>query len=181
MADDPFTLLGDAVWLDFVNTARGRIAPPPDLLPDFDGWRRWAETRKLDPGTDPEDFPVIRRLRDHLTAIAEALHAERSAPSGAIAAMNELLSHRPGTQRLTRVSGQWRLQFAPGRPSTALETIARSAAGTLADHLTHVRRCAGQHCNLFFTDDSAAGSRRWCDSAVCGCDTQIERRRGILR
>ena len=34
MAESEFTLLGDALWLDFVNTARGRTAPPPDLLPD---------------------------------------------------------------------------------------------------------------------------------------------------
>jgi predicted RNA-binding Zn ribbon-like protein len=181
MADDQFTLLGDAVWLDFVNTAQGRIAPPPDLLPDFDGWRRWALTRKLDPGANPSVFPAIRRLRDHLTALAEALHAERPPPGGSIAAMNELLTDRPGSQRLTRISGQWRLQFAPSRAATALETIARSAAGTLADPVTRVRRCAGQHCSLFFTDDSPTGSRRWCDAGVCGRDRQIERRRGILR
>lgn len=181
MADDQFTLLGDAVWLDFINTAQGRIAPPPDLLPDFDGWRRWAITRELDPGTDPSEFSSIRRFRDHLTALAEALHAERPPPGGSIAAMNELLTHRGGSQQLTRVSGQWRLQFSPSRSSTALETIARSAAGTLADPVTRVRRCAGQHCSLFFTDDSPTGSRRWCEVEVCGRDRQIERRRGILR
>jgi predicted RNA-binding Zn ribbon-like protein len=181
MADDRFTLLGDAVWLDFVNTAQGRIAPPPDLLPDFDDWRRWALTRKVDPGIDPSVFSAIRRFRDHLTALAETLHAELPPPGGAIAAMNELLTDRAGSQRLTRISGQWRLQFAPSRASTALETIARSAAGTLADPATRVRRCAGQHCSLFFTDDSPTGSRRWCDAGVCGRDRQIERRRGVLR
>ncbi len=181
MADDQFTLLGDAVWLDFVNTAQGRVASPPDLLPDFDAWRRWEVTRKFEPSTDPADFPAICRFRAHLTALAEALDADRPAPGGAIAAMNELLTHRTGSQRLTRVSGQWQLRFAPGRASTALETIARSAAGTLADHLTRVRRCAGQHCSLFFTDDSPTGRRRWCDPEVCGHDTQVERRRGSLR
>jgi len=181
MAADQFTLLGDAVWLDFINTGQGRIAPPPDLLPDFDAWRRWAITRKLDPGTDPSEFPGIRRFRDQLTALAEALHAERPPPGGSIAAMNELLNHRGGSQRLTRVSGQWRLQFTPSRSSTALETIGRSAAGTLADPVTRVRRCVGQQCSLFFTDDSPTGSRRWCEADVCGRDRQIERRRGILR
>jgi predicted RNA-binding Zn ribbon-like protein len=181
MADDQFTLLGDAVWLDFINTAQGRVAPPPDLLPDFDGWRRWAISRKLDPGTDSSEFPAIRRFRDQLTALAEALHAERPPPGGSIAALNELLTHRSGSQQLTRVSGHWRLQFAPSRSCTALETIARSAAGTLADPGTRVRRCAGQNCSLFFTDDSPMGSRRWCEAEVCGRDRQIERRRGILR
>lgn len=181
MADDQFTLLGDAVWLDFVNTARGRVDQPPDLLPDFSAWQRWALTRKLTPGSDIAGFAIIRRLRDQLDALADALHAGRPAPGGAIAMMNELLSHRTGNQHLTRESGRWRIQFAPARSASALETIAHSAAGTLADHLTHVRRCAGTRCNLFFTDDSPTGSRRWCDAAVCGRDTNVERRRGILR
>ncbi|MGH7499841.1 MAG: CGNR zinc finger domain-containing protein [Gemmatimonadales bacterium] len=181
MADDQFTLLGDAVWLDFVNTARGRIAPPPDLLPDFAAWRRWTLTRKLDAGEDSAEFPDIRRLRDQLTALAEALHAERPPPGGPIAAINEILAHRSGSQQLTRVSGRWRLRFAPARASSALEVIARSAAGTLADQLMRVRRCGGENCTLFFADDSPAGSRRWCDAEVCGRDAHVERRRGILR
>lgn len=181
MAIDEFFLLGDAVWLDFVNTSRGRVAPPPDLLPDFDAWHRWTLTRKLDPGSDPSRFPDIRRVRDHLTALAEALHADRPPPGGAIAAMNELLAHRAGSQHLTRVGGDWRLHFAPTQSPTALETIARSAAGSLADRLVRVRRCAGPRCSLFFTDDSPTGSRHWCDRQVCGRDMVVERRRGLLR
>jgi len=181
MANDEFILLGDAVWLDFVNTSRGRVAPPPDLLPDFDAWRRWALTRKLDPGSDPSQFPDIRRVRDCLAALAEALHADRPPPGGAIAAMNELLTHRAGSQQLTRVSGAWRLHFAPSRSATALEIIARSAAGTLSDRVMRVRQCAGPRCSLYFSDDSPTGSRRWCDPQVCGRDMIVERRRGLLR
>ena len=181
MATDEFILLGDAVWLDFVNTSRGRTTPPPDLLPDFDAWRRWTLTRNLDPGSDPSQFPDIRRMRDRLIALAEALHAERPPPGGAIAAMNELLTHPAGSRQLARVSGDWQLRFAPTRSSTALETIAQSAAGTLADRLVRVRRCAGPRCSLFFTDDCPTGSRRWCDRQVCGRDALVERRRGLLR
>lgn len=181
MPDDQFTLLGDAVWLDFVNTARGRVEDPPDLLPDFAAWERWASTRKLSPGSDRAEFPSICRLRDQLETLAEALHAGLPAPGGAIAAINELLGHHTGCQQLVRVSGRWRVQFAPARPITALEAIARSAAGTLSDQYSHVRRCAGSHCSLFFTDDSPTGSRRWCDATVCGRDAKVERRRGILR
>lgn len=181
MADDQFILLGDTVWLDFVNTARGRIAPPPDLLPDVAAWRRWTFTRKLDAGKDQAEFPDVHRLRDQLTVLAEALHAERPPPGGVIAAINEILIHRSGSQQLIRVSGQWRLRFAPARASSALEVIARSAAGTLAERFTRVRRCGADNCSLFFADDSPAASRRWCDDAVCGRDARVERRRGVLR
>ena len=33
MSDPEFLLLGDALWIDFINTARGREADPPDGLP----------------------------------------------------------------------------------------------------------------------------------------------------
>jgi predicted RNA-binding Zn ribbon-like protein len=181
MADDRFTLLGDAVWLDFVNTARARVTPPPDLLSDFDAWRRWTAACRLDAGGAPAGFPAIVRLRARLTELAEALHAERPAPGGSIAAINEILARRPGREQLTRVSGRWRLQFAPAQAASGIESIARSAAATLADPLTRVRRCGGRDCSLFFTDDSPAGSRRWCDVQVCGRGARVERRRGILR
>lgn len=181
MADDQFTLLGDAVWLDFINTARGRIDPPPDLLPDFQAWRRWALTRKLDAGNDPAEFPAVRRLRDQLAGLAGTMDAGRAPAAGVIAALNELLARCGGREQLTRVSGQWQMHFAPGRAAGALEAIARSAAGTLADELIRVRRCRGQGCSLFFADDSPTGSRRWCDASVCGRDVHVERRRGILR
>ena len=45
-----------------------------------------------------------------------------------------------------------------------LEAIAQSAAASLADRSGLVRRCAGESCSLFFTDDSpnraAAGATR---------------------
>jgi predicted RNA-binding Zn ribbon-like protein len=181
MVDDQFILLGDAVWLDFINTARGRTDPAPDLLTDFPAWRRWALTRKLDAGNDPAEFPAVRRFRDLLGGLAGAMDTGRPPPGAVIVTLNELLTRRGGSQQLTRVSGQWQLHFAPLRPASALEAIAHSAAVTLADQLTQVRRCGGQSCSLFFTDDSPAGSRRWCDASVCGRDVHVERRRGILR
>jgi predicted RNA-binding Zn ribbon-like protein len=92
-----------------------------------------------------------------------------------------VLVGRGGTQQLTRISGHWRLWFAADRGATALEVIAQSAARTITDRLTRVRRCAGDQCSLFFTDDSPTGSRRWCDPSVCGRDARVERRRGALR
>lgn len=181
MALDEFTLLGDALWLDFVNSARGRISSPPDRLPDAAAYARWCGLHHLDPTLDPAPLAAVRELRERLTELAEALHDGRHPPAGAIAALNELLGRSTGSHQLTRVGGEWRLRFAPVRPLAALEAIARSAAATLAEARTAVRRCAGQTCSLFFTDDSPTGSRRWCVAAVCGRDARVERRRGLLR
>ena len=181
MALEEFILLGDALWLDFVNSARGRFAASPDCLPDPDAWARWSSLQHLDGTGDPVPFARILEFRSRLTGLAEAMHDGRAAPAGVIALLNEHLGRTAGRQQLTRVGGAWRLRFAPVRRLLPLEAIARSAAATLSDGQTAVRRCAGECCSLLFTDHSASGSRRWCDPAECGRDARIERRRGLRR
>ena len=176
-----FILLGDALWLDFVNTARGRTPLCPDLLPDAEAYAAWCALQRLESGADSTTFARVLEVRERLTTLADALHDGRQLPGKAIAVLNEQLGHSPGTQQLTRVAGDWRLHFAPARPLAALEAIARSAARTLADVGTAVRRCAGETCSLFFTDNSPTGSRRWCDAATCGLNGRVERRRGNRR
>jgi hypothetical protein len=95
MATPEFTLLGDAVWLDFVNSARGRD-PPPDLLPDAAAYARWSLLQQLEPGTDVT-YALVRTFRDHLTELAEALAAGLHAPGGAVAAINSQLDAPGGT------------------------------------------------------------------------------------
>jgi predicted RNA-binding Zn ribbon-like protein len=181
VSDVVFTLLGDAIWLDFVNTARGRTAPPPDLLLDDAAMSQWTLAQRLHSDGDAPPLEHALRLRDHLTALAEALHQGLQPPAGSIAAINEQLAQGQGCHQLIRVGGEWQLRFSPVRRAPVLQAIARSAAASLADPLLSIRRCAGDSCSLFFTDDSPNQSRRWCDQALCGRDVRIERRRGLLR
>jgi predicted RNA-binding Zn ribbon-like protein len=181
MAHPEFTLLGDAVWLDFVNSARGRTPHPPDLLPDPSAFTRWAHAQRLMQLDGGAPYPIIHEFRQQLTVLAEALDAGAQPPGGAIAAINAMLAGSTGSLRLTRVGGEWRLQFAPTRPLAPLEMIARSAATTLADPAVVVRRCTGETCSLFFTDSSPNRSRLWCTAAICGTNLRVERRKGPLR
>lgn len=176
-----FILLGDAIWLDFINTARGRIPEPPDLLPDQPAMLRWAHAQNLYLDGGAPSVEDSLRLRDRLTALAEALHQGLQPPAAAIAAINQHLSQGEGCHQLTRVSGEWQLRFAPARRPAMLQAIAHSAAATLANPLLFVRRCAGESCSLFFMDDSPNQSRRWCSPTVCGREVRVERRRGLLR
>jgi predicted RNA-binding Zn ribbon-like protein len=180
MAPEEFILLGDALWLDFVNSARGRTVPPADRLPDPAAWARWAALQHLDLG-DSVPFGEVLELRTHLIGLAESLHHGRVASSAVIAALNRHLGLSAGHQQLTRVGGDWRIRFAASRPPAALEAIARSAAATLAETRVAVRRCGAESCSLFFTDDTPTGSRRWCDATACGRHGGIERRRGAHR
>jgi predicted RNA-binding Zn ribbon-like protein len=181
MSQTEFTILGDAIWLDFINTARGRTIPPPDLFPDEAALLRWVATQSLylDGASPPLDSAL--RLRERLTVLAEALHQGLQPPAGSIAAINEQLALGDGCHQLIRVGGEWQLRFAPARRPTVLEAIAHSAAATLAEPTLFVRRCAGESCSLFFTDDSPNQSRRWCSATVCGREVRVERRRGLLR
>jgi predicted RNA-binding Zn ribbon-like protein len=181
MAHPEFTLLGDAVWLDFVNSARGRTLSPPDLLPDAAAFTRWAHAQRLMQLDGGAPYATIRELRWQLTVLAEALDADAQPPAGAIAAINAMLAGSPGNHRLTRISGEWRIQFAPARALAPLQAIARSAATTLADPAVVVRCCTGQNCSLFFADSSPNGSRRCCTPSICGATLRVERRRGPVR
>jgi predicted RNA-binding Zn ribbon-like protein len=181
MSQMEFTLLGDAVWLEFVNTARGRIPSPPDLLSDDAAVLRWAAAQSLYLDGGAPALHEALGLRDRLTVLAEALHGGLQPPAGAIAAINEQLARGDGCHQLTRVGGEWQLRFAPTRRPALLEAIAQSAAASLADPLLFVRRCAGESCSLFFSDDSPNQSRRWCSAALCGREVRVERRRGLLR
>jgi predicted RNA-binding Zn ribbon-like protein len=181
MLQSEFTLLGDALWLDFVNTARGRTPLPPDLLPDEAAMERWARAQRLHTNGDSLLLLDVLRLRDRLTLLAEALQGGLQPPAGSIAAINEQLARGDGCHQLTRVGGEWHLRFAPMRRAGVLEAIAQSAASSLADPLLFVRRCSGDGCSLFFADDSPNQSRRWCSATVCGREVRVERRRGLLR
>jgi predicted RNA-binding Zn ribbon-like protein len=181
MTETEFTLLGDALWLDFINTARGRVPAPPDLLPDEAALLRWSSAQSIDLNGGPPPLALVLQLRERLTALAEALHAGLQPPAASIAAINEQLAQGGGCHRLTRISGDWQLRFAPERSPDVLQAIAQSAAASLADSLRLVRRCSGEGCSLFFTDDSPNQSRCWCSVTVCGRQVTVERRRGLLR
>ena len=181
MTTPEFTLLGDTLWLDFINTARGRGAAPPDLLPDEAALLRWSAAQSIDLNGGQPPLPLVLELRERLTALAEALHAGHQPPAASIAAINEQLAQGGGCHQLTRISGEWQLRFAPERRPGVLQALAQSAAASLADSLRFVRRCAGEGCSLFFSDDSPNQSRLWCNVAICGQQMNVERRRGLLR
>jgi predicted RNA-binding Zn ribbon-like protein len=142
---------------------------------------RWADAQSLHSSLELPLLEETLALRDRLTELAEALNLSLQPPTGAIAAINDQLAREPGCRQLTRTGGEWQLRFAPARRPPLLSAIAQSAAATLAQPLISVRRCTGDGCTLFFTDDSPNQSRRWCNAAVCGGEIRVERRRGLLR
>jgi predicted RNA-binding Zn ribbon-like protein len=174
--DPEFLLLGDALWLEFVNTAETAGAGR-DALPDLAAYRRWTKSIRLEPPADAAAFHDAIRFRTKLLNLARAIDSGRTPPPSAIEAINTRLLTLEGRRQLVRIAGAWRLRFAPSRPPSALEAVALSAAETLANPLTVVRHCANPECALFFADDSPGQGRRWCSRSRCGQRGRIERRR----
>ena len=175
MSDAEFLLLGDALWLEFVNTIAGPNRA--DSLPDTVSYLRWTKALRLEPPERVAAFDEAIQFRDRLARLAQALQAQRHPPAAAVDAINLRLAPLPGREHLVRVGGHWQIRFAPGRPPSALEAIARSAAETLADPLALIRSCANPECGLFLLDDAAHQIRRWCSPARCGRMGRTERRR----
>src|SRR3954462_9054502 len=124
ITDTEFTLLGDALWLDFVNTARGRTAHPPDLLSDDAALVRWSAAQSIHLNGGAPPICVVHQLRALLTRLAEALHAGLQPPSASILAINQQLAQGGGCHQLTRISGEWQLRFAPESRADVLQAIA---------------------------------------------------------
>ena len=175
MSDVEFLLLGDALWLEFVNTIAG--PERADSLPDGVAYLRWTKALRLDPPDRSAAFDEAIEFRTRLARLALALEAGRPPAGSAVEAINERLAVLPGRESLVRVGGHWKIGFAPGRPPSALEAIARSAAETLANPLAVIRSCANPGCGLFLLDDTAHQGRRWCSPARCGRLGRTERRR----
>lgn len=176
MPDSEFLLLGDALWLEFINTATSR-PDGRDTLPDPAAYLRWTKSVRVEAPVRAEAFLEAREFRGLLLTLATALQAGRSPPPSAIAAINGRLRGPDGREQLVRIGGSWHVRFVPARALTALEAVARSAGDTLSNPVMAVRRCANPDCGLFFADNSLHLSRRWCSRTRCGQRGQIERRR----
>jgi predicted RNA-binding Zn ribbon-like protein len=180
MADPEFILLGDALWLDFVNTVRGR-GKVVDRLPDAAAYHRWAKATRIGSDADATPFQHVRRFRAKLIELAEALHGGKAAPSTVVTSLNTLLDRAPGREQLTREGGAWHLRFGASAVPEGLVAIAHSVATTLSDAAVEVHQCAADECTLFFAVPRGALDRQWCSLEPCGRETHVERRRNVFR
>jgi predicted RNA-binding Zn ribbon-like protein len=176
MGPTPFVILGDAIWVDFVNTAHG-TGPVVDRLVDYPAYVQWLRLERLPLEDPPVAFADLLEFRERLTALAKAVSAGRQAPATSIHAINTILAESTGYHQLTRVQGSWRTVFSPVGTATPLDAIARSAATTLSDPKAVINQCSGPGCTLYFVDTSPSHSRRWCSSSTCGKQMRVERRR----
>lgn len=186
-ASSPFTLIGERLWLDFVNTDDVRRGARIDLLRDFDALVRFLESAGIldleramgirrraqqQPAGAAAALVDARRMRAALRALAERGANSERIRWDALAEINRVLGRSAGTRRLeTRADGSFARAFVPVGDAFAgmIIPIVESAADSLiADELARVRRCGDSRCSRVFLDATRNGRRRWCDMATCG-------------
>jgi predicted RNA-binding Zn ribbon-like protein len=183
----PFVLIGERLWLDFVNTDDVRRGARVDLLRDFEALVRFLDAVAV---LDPERSQGMRRralqqpagaaaalvdarrVRAALRALAERGANSERIRGDALAEINRVLGRSAGTRRVeSRADGSFARAFVPVGDAFAglIIPIVESAADALiAGELARVRRCSDPRCSRVFFDGTRNARRRWCDMATCG-------------
>ncbi|HEX6669024.1 MAG TPA: ABATE domain-containing protein [Gemmatimonadales bacterium] len=182
MPTPEFPLVGNLLWLDFVNTEPVLDGARVDLLHDVEDLVAWLQTADAPPqptrpalrGGTSEGRAVFREalaLRAALRAGAERLAEGKPPGEELVRAINRVLAERPGYRELVREGKGWVTRVRPVTISArqVLVPIAESAAWLL-EHgdPSLVRRCEGSACVLLFYDTTRNRSRRWCSMEGCG-------------
>jgi predicted RNA-binding Zn ribbon-like protein len=183
MASD-FRLVGNLLWLDFVNTEPVMDGKRVDLVRGFGDLVAWLQATSSLPADvarqaarsegKAEGQAVLREalaLRATLREGAERLAEGKAMGDRTVAAINRVLASCPAYRELIREGRRWVSRERPVSPASEhlLVPIAESAAWLL-EHgdPSLVRRCEGSSCVLLFYDTTRNRSRRWCSMEGCG-------------
>jgi len=172
-----FPFLGNALWVDFLNTepalpggGRGDLVGRPEA---FGRWARAAG--KLGPHDpfepDQNEMAEVRRFRTVLRAGAESLLAGHTPPKTTVDAVNEKLARSPVVSALVEKGTAWELasRSMAGTTSALLGKVAADFAHTLiSGRPDRLHRCEHPGCVMLFIDTSKNGKRRWCSMETCG-------------
>lgn len=183
MASD-FPLVGNLLWLDFVNTEPLRDGERVDLLPRYEGLLAWlqaaaglapAEARRAAAWRGRAEGQAALReahaLRAALRSGAERMAEGKGAGDEMVRAVNRVLASGPAYRELVREGRGWvsRVRAVTRPPAGLLLPVADSAAWLLErGDPSLVRRCGGSECVLLFYDTTRNRSRRWCSMDGCG-------------
>jgi predicted RNA-binding Zn ribbon-like protein len=125
------------------------------------------------------DLERIRRVRDALREVADAVVEGRAPKSGALDRVNRALRARAATELVAGPDGIGIGHRHVGDPiDDALARVTEPLVQELAaGHPERLRVCANDLCRWVFYDESHAGRRRWCDMASCGNRAKAARHR----
>jgi predicted RNA-binding Zn ribbon-like protein len=177
LSETDFPLLGNAAWVDFLNTEPAQPGGGrADLLGEPNAFVRWARAAGLLTRSDPfqpdqSGFKEALEFRAALRDAAESLAVGLPLPKVVIAAVNERLARGPIVSQLVEKHGGWEIKPYSTTSSTAvlLGRLAADFAHTLTSgRADRLRQCEHPNCVMMFIDTSKNGRRRWCSMDTCG-------------
>ena len=175
--------------LDFVNTLMRVNQEFLDLLQsdeDVLAWFKQTELPVPKAGIRTEPLSLLRsarRLRETIRCLIEKRKAgQRADPSvlnnflAASGSYRQLIWKAPHSPRINTV---WREDTS----ESILAPVAQAAADLLVTaDFTFIKRCEGENCVLWFSDQTKSHQRRWCSMEMCGNRHKVaayrKRRRG---
>ena len=184
-------LVGNALCLDFTNTAGGRGTERYiEHLKDWRNLLAWAEharvidaehRRAFEPrsrGAGEELLRSALELREALYSVFRAAIAAAETPALALGVLNRVLSEAMAAAEVhPRDHGfAWDWPMDDPRPLQILWPIARSAAELLTiPDLRRVKFCPAWDCGWLFLDRTRNFRRRWCEMEACGSRDKMRR------
>lgn len=180
-ARPPFSWIGGATCLDFLNTAswrapgvleNERLRGPEDLAD-------WAVAARLLPESrafDERSITLAHELRQGLHDLMLRAAHDEPPSDDAVDWLNRWIRECRGHLRFTRpnrdAGWQWVGDDAPRDvdPGLALLGLVVESAVELlrSPDLVLLRACANERCGWLFLDRSRKHNRRWCEMRECG-------------
>lgn len=182
----PFIFLGNALWLDFVNTQiiDGEFI---DLIGKDGAFLQWAKTADLQADqADAARFNAAlteaQAFRAQLRAAADGLAAGTALNPAFIADINRRMAEHPVATVLETSGSGWATSAKPVTtgPQSVLAEIASDFARFVTDEATNVRHCSNERCCIVFYDTSKNHTRRWCSMETCGNRAKAAGRRARI-
>ena len=189
-----FIFVGNALWLDFVNTKIVDDGKPVDLLGSFDDLLAWlsevgvpVQNHSWSAAQQKTLLESARKFRDTLRATAEQFYAKKEPSKSPIELINSILACKWTSPRLKQSAHTFQRKYATKliRPEQILVPIAESVLELLCDGNTKlIKKCGNKECILYFYDSTKNHKRRWCSMEGCGNRMKVaaywERRRKNL-
>lgn len=182
---EKFSLIGNNLFLDFVNTQKMRDGLPFETLESFADFVAWSIAANLlengqaldlfekwngESSTDQFLQGTIK-FRNLLRELAENLADGKKVPDKIIIAINALLKKQSGFTEIEKGENGFekRFRFDLSEPSKLHQPISESAADFLCyANFEFLRKCENAGCVLYFYDKTKNHRRRWCSMKACG-------------
>ncbi|NUR69507.1 MAG: hypothetical protein HOU81_01665 [Hamadaea sp.] len=164
-----FNFFGGDLALDLTGTlGRRHGGTPVEFLPAAADLERWLIAAGIgDPSAraDDSDLAYAKTLREAVYRLAYAAMTGAAFDPGDRDIVNEAAAVAPPLVQIDDAGVLVRL----GSVRASLSLAARAAIALVTGpSATQLHECEGPACTRMFLDNSARGTRRWCDMSRCG-------------